>query len=218
MGIYYNGPPTTAIAGYYCVVEAIGSTMGGYGGWSTRLSVELSNGAVVEDTYVPYYLPNGSITGWGLEDEFLIPRSRETYEIAHSMLMSVNLTCGWLIIKVIGSIVFIGYHMPNQPINIWYDSYVMNTSVLIEPGPSTKLLFTSPYNYGAFNPRKLLIYLSMYYWDGKSWRPAPVMLINEAATGYVTHAWIYINNNCLIAYWPQSINESACIIQPPPPP
>ena len=176
-GLAYNGPNTTALAGYYCI-EGINSS----GGYSIQLNAMLNNGLWVQDTYKPSVFSDDV---WSSTLLYL------------NNLHTINTPCAWLIIALRNGTAYFGYSLDGRSIN-WYDSYPVNASYIVP----TMLGYTN-IALGSGNGEETqlsgdtLVYLSLYYWNGTGWAPAPVTLAGQYATGEsVNHAYIFTDGSC----------------------
>jgi hypothetical protein len=107
----YNGPETTAIAGYYCI-EGIDTS----NGYSIQLNALLSNGLWIQDMYGPW-LSNGQLTqpyyGSNVWMNKTLLHVKGTYYI--------NATCAWLVMVIKNGYAYFGYSLDGEGIT-WYDS------------------------------------------------------------------------------------------------
>jgi hypothetical protein len=211
-GIEYVGPPTTALAGYYCI-EGIGSS----NGYSIQLSAMLSNGVLVQNSYgtfveesvnggpwVTYTALSDSVWSMGASPQ-LIHGNNPGNDI-------VNAPCAWLITALRNGVVYFGYSLDGRSIN-WYDSYPVNASYIV---PTTLGYTNIALGSGNGEEAQLsggtLVYLALYYWNGTGWAPAPVTLAGQYATGEtVNHAYVFTSGLCGgVVSWPSPVNETQC--------
>jgi hypothetical protein len=211
-GIEYVGPPTTALAGYYCI-EGIGSS----NGYSIQLSAMLSNGVLVQNSYgtfveesvnggpwVTYTALSDSVWSMGASPQ-LIHGNNPGNDI-------VNAPCAWLITALRNGVVYFGYSLDGRSIN-WYDSYPVNASYIVPTTLGyTNIALGSGNGEEAQLSGDTLVYLSLYYWNGTGWAPAPVTLAGQYATGEaVNHAYIYTDGSCGgVVSWPNPVNNTQC--------
>jgi len=204
-GLYYNGPETTAIAGYYCI-EGINSS----NGYSIQLNALLSNGLWVQNTY-------GTVSTSTLLTNFVTNvRGKELLYAEGSNL--INAPCAWLIISIRNGTAYFGYSLDGESI-VWYGSYPVGNAV-IEPGPSTELVLGG-YGNGAqaVLGNGTLVYFALYYWNGTNWEPAPVGVLPLYATGEphiitaesVNNAYVFTGGTCGgVVSWPSPVNNTMC--------
>jgi hypothetical protein len=179
-GFYYNGTPTTAFAGYYCI-----ESMNSSNGYSIQLSALLNNGVWVVNRYLK--APNGQ-TGFYINYLGAWPRTPK--------FVPATAWCAWLVLAIKDGYVYAGYSLNGRSI-IWYDSIFMNVTY-IEPSWSSGIVLAG---YGNFSKARLgrgtLVYLALYYWNGTNWVPAPVGIANFAtASETVNHAWVFTSGSC----------------------
>jgi hypothetical protein len=208
-GLYYNGPETTALAGYYCI-EGINSS----NGYSIQLNALLSNGLFVQDMYGPW-LSNGQLTQ---------PYYRSNVWSNKTLLHAgatqyINTNCAWMIITINDETVYFGYSLDGEGIT-WYDSYPVGNAV-IEPVVSTELVLGGYGNYAQaqLGNGTTLVYLALYYWNGTTWEPAPVgvLPIHTVGKSYiitaesVNHAYVFTDGSCGgVVSWPSPVNSTEC--------
>jgi hypothetical protein len=201
-GLAYNGPVTTAIAGYYCI-EGIDSS----NGYSIQLNALLSNGLWIQDAY-------GSVPGAASPYFWTNVRGKELLHAVASQY--INAPCAWLVMAINNGIAYFGYSLDGEGIT-WYDSYPVGNAV-IEPGPSTELVLAG-YGYGlqaVLGNGTTLVLLALYYWNGTGWEPAPVGVFTPVP-GYthtaetVNNAYVFTNGTCGgVVSWPNPVNETVC--------
>ena len=195
-GLYYKGPPTTALAAWYCI-ENINST--NY--YSIQLNAELNNGLEIQNTYGP------SVTfdyiTWQtafLDNVWYEETSNGTPVLLHAsnpINDVVNAPCAWLVIALKNGIAYFGYSLDGRHV-VWYDSYTVGNTT-IEPAFGTQIVLA-----GASNGEQAqlghgtLVFLALYYWNGTNWVPAKVgvMDIYAGTVESVNHAWIYTRGEC----------------------
>jgi hypothetical protein len=206
-GLAYNGPPTTAIAGYYCIEDIDSSN-----GYSIQLNALLSNGLWIQDVYVlppyysePYYVP--AVLGY------------KSFLYAPPGTGFINAPCAWLVIALKDGYAYFGYSLDGRSI-VWYGSYPVGNAT-IEPGPSTELVLAG-YGHGAqsqLGNGTTLVYLALYYWNGTNWVSAPVGVLPIYTVGKsyiitaesVNHAYVFTNGTCGgVVSWPSPVNETVC--------
>jgi hypothetical protein len=212
-GLAYNGPGTTALAGYYCI-ESINSS----NGYSIQLNALLSNGLWVQNMYGPW-LSNGQLTQpyygsnvWA--NKTLLHTGATQY---------INAPCAWMVITINDGTVYFGYSLDGKNI-VWYDSYPVGDAV-IEPVVSTELVLGG-YGNGAqavLGNGTTLVYLALYYWNGTTWAPAPVGVLPIYTVGRsytitaesVNNAYVFTGGTCGgVVSWPNPVNETICPSSP----
>jgi len=204
-GLAYKGPPTTALAGYFCI-----KYINPGNDYSIQLNTELNNGFWVQNTY-GYDLINES---WNYEAE------------VWALLMAIhgnntqaagNVACGWLVTAIRGGYIYFGYSLDGKSI-VWYDRYpAFNATYIVQYRQDTNLVLAG-WGWGqSANLNNALVYLALYYWNGTTWAPAPVtVLTSDGGTGEtVNHAYVYANNTCsaVVAY-PTPTTEATCPATP----
>ena len=206
-GLYYKGPETTALAGYYCI-EGIDSS----NGYSIQLNALLSNGLWIQDVYVlppgysePYYAP--AVIG------------NKSFLYAPPGTGFINATCAWLVMTINDGYAYFGYSLDGRNI-VWYNEYPVGNAV-IKPGPSTELVLAG-YGHGAqavLGNGTTLVYLALYYWNGTGWKPAPVGVFSiYSYTGRYTftaetvnNAYVFTSGSCGgVVSWPSPVNNTMC--------
>ncbi|WP_054850229.1 hypothetical protein [Vulcanisaeta sp. JCM 14467] len=131
-GVTYDGPSTTALAGYYCVYVANVSSDGwmvngvyqpnasaylppGYG---VQLNAELSNSLWIQDVYGgAYTTTNGALTSINVDENVW----------SNNTLLSLKTgpaaqPCGWLIMRVVNGTAYFGYSSNGESVD-WYYTY-----------------------------------------------------------------------------------------------
>jgi len=204
-GLAYEGPPTTALAGYFCI-----KYINPGNDYSIQLNTELNNGFWVQNTY-GYNLINGS---WNYEAE------------VWALLMSIHgnntqiigdVTCGWLVTVIRDGYIYFGYSVDGKNIT-WYDSYpAFNATYIVQRRQDTNLVLAG-WGWGqTASLNNALVYLALYYWNGTNWVPAPVTVLKGYGdTGEtVNHAYVYTNSTCsaVVAY-PTPTTETICPTTP----
>jgi hypothetical protein len=206
-GLYYNGPETTALAGYYCI-EGINSS----NGYSIQLNALLSNGLWIQNTY-------GTVsTSTSLTNFVTNVRGKELLYAEGSNY--INAPCAWLVMAIKNGYAYFGYSLDGESI-VWYDSYPVGNAT-IKPGPSTELVLGG-YGNGAqavLGNGTTLVYLALYYWNGTTWEPAPVGVFTPTP-GYtysaesVNNAYVFTSGTCGgVVSWPSPVNETICPSSP----
>jgi hypothetical protein len=205
-GLYYKGPETTALAGYYCI-EGIDSS----NGYSIQLNALLNNGLWIQDSYTlmpskgePFFNTNV----W--TNKSLLYKNGSNY---------INAPCAWLIVSIENGHAYFGYSLDGEGIT-WYDSYPVGNAV-IEPVVSTELVLGG-YGHGAqavLGNGTTLVYLALYYWNGTTWEPAPVGVLPIYTMGRsytitaesVNNAYVFTSGTCGgVVSWPNPVNETIC--------
>jgi hypothetical protein len=201
-GLYYNGPLTNAIAGYYCI-EGIDSS----NGYSIQLNALLDNGEWAQVVYSvpPVGQPGLAVNVW------------DGAVLLHAVFVPINADCAWLVISINNNVLYVGYSRGRHV--TWFDEYKVGYAS-IEPGPSTELVLGG---YGLGAQAQLgngtLVRLALYYWGNNGWAPAPVGVFSiYSCTGRCTftietvnHAYVYTNNVCGgVVSWPNAVNETVC--------
>ena len=217
-GLYYKGPPTTALAGWYCI-ESINSS----DGYSIQLNAWLDNQLIVQDAYGTFV--SESINGgpWITYTAFLDnvwTHNGPTSILLHASNPTItNAQCAWLVIALKDNYAYFGYSLDGESI-IWFDKYPVNASYIISKVPGLPLYtdYTGIVLAGAGNGEQAqlgsgtLVYLALYYWDNNSWVPAPVGVNHGFQTGEtVNNAWVYASNTCGgVVSWPSPVNNTQC--------
>jgi hypothetical protein len=203
-GLYYNGPETTALAGYYCI-EAMNSS----NGYSIQLTALLDNGEWAQVVYSvpPVGQPGLAVNVW------------DGAVLLHAVFVPINAPCAWLIISINNNVLYVGYSLDGKDI-VWFDEYKVGYAS-IEPGPSTELVLGG---YGLGAQAQLgngtLVRLALYYWGNNGWEPAPAGVFSvftncsgrcASATEAVGGAWVFTNGTCGgVVSWPNPVNETVC--------
>lgn len=209
-GLLYNGPRTTAIAGYYCVygVSVAGNT-GSLRGYSVQLNAQLSNGYWVQAGYVPFYVNGVEYYG----PQYDVFYGNQPITLGPSQPITAP-PCGWLVIAVSGDTVYFGYSQDGYSID-WLGSYVMNSSAVIMPSTMTSsltnLVIAGPGAGEGVSFNYLNTSLALYYWGNGTWLPATVRVAGNGETGeWVSNAYVFVSNNCASVTWPAPSNFTEC--------
>jgi len=200
-GLAYNGPATTALAGYYCI-ESINSS----NGYSIQLNALLSNGLWIQDSYTLVPNESGPFFNMNVHGRTLLYKNGSGF---------INAPCAWLVIDVKNGYAYFGYSLDGRSI-VWYDSYPVGNAT-IKPGPSTELVLAG---YGNGVQAQLgsgtLVYLALFYWNGTNWAPALVSVFMPVP-GYthtaetVNNAYVFTNGACGgVVSWPSPVNNTMC--------
>ena len=208
-GLTYNGPPTTAIAGYYCIEDINSSN-----GYSIQLNALLSNGLFVQDMYGPW-LSNGQLTQPYYRSN--VWANKTLLHAGATQYISAN--CAWMVITINDGTVYFGYSLDGKSI-VWYDSYPVGNTV-IKPVVSTELVLGGYGNYAqaVLGNGTTFVYLALYYWNGTNWEPAPVGILPLYATGKphiitaesVNNAYVFTSGSCGgVVSWPSPVNSTEC--------
>ena len=204
-GLYYNGPPTTAIAGYYCI-EGIDSS----NGYSIQLNALLSNGLWIQDTYGPW-LSNGQLT-----QPYYASNVRGKTLLHAETTQFINAPCAWLVMAIKDGYAYFGYSLDGKSI-VWYDEYPVGNAT-IEPVSSTELVLGGYGNgeQAVLGNGTTLVYLALYYWNGTNWVSAPVGVFTPAP-GYthtaetVNNAYVFTSGTCGgVVSWPSPVTNTMC--------
>jgi len=206
-GLVYRGPPTTALAGYYCVVS-----MNSSNGYSIQLDAGLDNELGVQDAYGTFvYINNAWQTAF--LDNVWSKNNNGAAVLLHASNPSndvINTPCAWLIISIRNGVAYFGYSLDGKSI-VWYDSYPVGANYIIADG-QTSLVLAGASNGEQAQLNSALVYLALYYWNGSSWVPAQVSA-NSWLSGTVetvNHAWVYTNGMCGVVSWPAPMNNTQC--------
>jgi hypothetical protein len=202
-GLAYNGPETTAIAGYYCIEDIDSSN-----GYSIQLNALLNNGLWIQNTY-------GTVsTSTSLTNFVTNVRGKELLHAEGSNY--INAPCAWLVMAIKNGYAYFGYSLDGRSIT-WYDSYPVGNAT-IKPGPSTELVLGG-YGNGAqavLGNGTTLVFLALYYWNGTNWVSAPVGVFTPVP-GYthtaetVNNAYVFTSGTCGgVVSWPNPVNETRC--------
>jgi Thermopsin. len=219
-GLYYRGPETTAIAGWYCI-ESINFT----NGYSIQLNAWLDNELKVQNAYGTFVseTTNGGawVTYTALLDNVWTQTLNGTPVPLHVSNPSndvINAPCAWLVIALKNGVAYFGYSLDGRSI-VWYDSYPVNADYIISTVPGlplhtdyTGIVLAGPGNGAQAQLNSALVYLALYYWNGTTWVPAPVGVNHGFQTGEtVNNAWVYASNTCGgVVSWPNPVNNTQC--------
>ena len=191
-GIEYNGPPTSGLAGYYCIHDA--STVN----FTIQLNAELGNGLWAQDAWAS---GNYSENVWGFMAQL------SGYSVPNAS------ACGWLVMVIRNGVLYFGYSTDGTHV-VWYYKYqVDNTTIL--PGYLTNLVVAGPGGGKSVSFTSLRVVLALYYWGGSRWLPAPVRVLTSMGTGErVASAWVYFGGNWAVVSWPKPANQSIPVPTP----
>jgi hypothetical protein len=209
VGIAYEGPPTTALAAWYCI-ENVNST----NGFSIQLNALLNNGLWVQNTYGTFVYPSNGAVQTALLDNVWTQNVNGTPIFLHAnnpLNTMINAPCAWLIIALRNGDVYFGYSLDGRSI-VWYDSYPANASYITTTLGYTNIVLAGPGNgIKAQLGNGTLVYLALYYWGNNSWVPAPVTTNANGPLDFVNHAYIYTNGECSgVVSWPSPVNSTEC--------
>jgi hypothetical protein len=112
---------TRAIAGYYCLKGMPGS------GWSIMLNAYLNNGLIIQDiigSMTPTPLP---ILANYVTNIWLIDNTGA--HLIHARLIPIAFNCGWLVIRLVNGIAYIGFSIDGRHV-IWFDGYHVGGSLV----------------------------------------------------------------------------------------
>ena len=237
-GLVYEGPPTTALASYYCVYQA----------------QVVSNGWLINGVYVPIGIQMGSLRlanlilkpgnltgysiqlnavagGYWLQDVYVYVRVSgrgvlktlvNVWRVNGSLVAyawgPVARPCGWLVVRIVNGTVWFGYSGDGVGVD-WYYSYPLGNTT-IRPGLMTNLVIGGPGGGRGVGFMRAYIVLALYYWNGTSWVPAPVTPTGAGewymygTAEFVNRAWVYVSGNGGVVSWPSPINQ---VVYVPPP-
>ena len=216
-GLYYKGPETTALAGYYCI-EGINSS----NGYSIQLNALLSNGLWIQDIYSTAV--NESINGgpWVMHTAFLdnvwSQNTNKTSVPLHYSNPSNNMIdapCAWLVMVINDGNAYFGYSLDGKSI-VWYDSYPVGNAGII-PSYETGIALAGNGNgaQAVLGNGTTLVFLALYYWNGTSWEPAPVSPSGYLTAESVNNAYVFTSGTCGgVVSWPNPVNETICPSSP----
>jgi len=212
VGIAYEGPPTTAIAAWYCISEVNSSN-----GFSIQLNALLNNGLWVQNTYGTFVYPSNGAVQTALLDNVWTQNVNGTPIFLHAnnpLNTIINAPCAWLIIALKNNNVYFGYSLDGRSI-VWYDSYPANASYITTTLGYTNIVLAGPGNgVEAQLGSGTLVYLTLYYWNGTGWVPAPVSTNANGPLDFVNHAYVFTDGVCSgVVSWPAPVNNTQC---PPP--
>jgi hypothetical protein len=207
-GLVYRGPPTTALAGYYCITNIDSSN-----GFSIQLDAGLDNGLGVQDAYGTFvYINNAWQTAF--LDNVWSKNNNGAAVLLHASNPSndvINAPCAWLIISIRNGVAYFGYSLDGKSI-VWYDSYPVGANYIIADG-QTSIVLAGASNGEQAQLNSVLAYIALFYWNGTGWAPAPVSA-NSWLSGTVetvNHAWVYANGSCGgVVSWPSPVNVTQC--------
>ena len=217
IGISYTGPPTTAIAGYYCVYNATVANDGWLvngttyepnpqayhpPGYSIQLNAQLSNGLWVQNAYGATWQGSNIL----LEEEVWNGQN-----ILSGMVGPLGQPCGWLVISIENGTAYFGYSSDGVNIN-WYASYPVGNAT-IQPGFRTNIVIAGPGNGAGVNFTSLYAALALWYWNGSAWVPAPIEPGGITAE-FVVQAWYYGGDNEVVVSYPQPTSELLALPTP----
>jgi len=194
---------TSAVAGYYCVKGMPGS------GWSIMLNAYLNNGFIIQDiigSMTPIPLPilaNYATNIWLLGNNPLL---------IHASLIPIAFTCGWLVIRIVNGMAYIGFSPDGMHV-IWFDDYnIGNGSIVI----TSIVMGGDGDGRTAIAGIGLRVDLALYYWNGSTWLPAVVDSVADSEVlEAVNHAWASVSANCsVVLSWPASVPYTDCPIPP----
>ena len=234
-GIAYNGPPTTAIAGYYCVYNATVASVGYVNctyvymngvlisstctfnprpqvyyppGYTIQLNAELSNGYWLQNAYGgAYEVVNGQLVILVFEQTWGVQG------VLSTLTGPPAKPCGWLVISIRGGTAYFGYSSDGRVIT-WYASYPVGDALIVN-GSYTNLVIAGPGDGAGVDFKSLYVVLAMWYWNGTAWVPAPV--VPGGASGeYVLDAWVYTGANEAVVTWPEPAGVVLIPVVPPP--
>jgi len=215
-GLYYKGPETTAIAGWYCIENINSSNY-----YSIQLNAWLNNELGIQDAYGAFVTLNGITWQTALGDNVWGRSLNGTPVLLHAsnpINDVTNAPCAWLVIALKNGVAYFGYSLDGRTIT-WYDSYPVNANYIISTVPGLPLHtdYTGIVLAGASNGEQAqlnsaLVYLALYYWNGTTWVPAPVGVNHGFQTGEtVNNAWVYASNTCGgVVSWPNPVNNTQC--------
>jgi hypothetical protein len=204
-GIEYKGPTTTALAGYYCI-RSINSS----NGYSIQLNALLDNGMWVQNGYA--LMPvNNSWKPTIIDDVYA-----GTLAI-HVKELPLSAPCAWLFIAVKGGYIYFGYGLDGRNAT-WFDKYPALGAEYIVRGSHTNIALAG-YGGGstAWLSNGTLVYLTLYYWNGTGWAPAPVTVLRShgGTAESVSHAYVYTNGLCSgVVSWTSPMIKATCTTPP----
>lgn len=222
-GITYEGPPTQALTGYYCVYNAsiasdgwiVNGTMyepnqTAYSppGYSIQLNVGLPSGVELQDVWGGSYTAlNGQVIA--------IPTQGEVWVNGTLIAMRDGppaLNCGWLVIKIENGTAYFGFSSTGEDID-WFMTYPVGNTT-IQPGVNTGIVIAGPGGFAGVNFTSLYAVLALYYWNGTAWVPAPVVPGSTHTGEFVVNAWVYVSDNEGVVTWPGPMNETVSLPTP----
>ena len=229
-GIEYKGPPTTALAGYYCIYQAQVANDGWVTnctvptnqwwaktcnyqpsqnaytppGYSIQLNAQLTNGLWLQDAYGAAWQGNTPL----LEEETWGDNIRV---VLSKVIGPPGGSCGWLVIKIQNGNAYFGYS--NDGVHVdWYASYPVGNATIISYYDSG-IALAGPGNGAGVDFSNVYTVLALYYWNGTGWAPAPVEP-GDITGEFVTHAWVYVSNNEAVVSWPNQATSTVSVPQP----
>ncbi|WP_148678206.1 hypothetical protein [Vulcanisaeta distributa] len=121
--------------------------------------------------------------------------------IGNYYLTHYGTACAWLIIAIINGTAYLGYSLDDINVN-WYYSYPVGNA-FIQPGPVTQLIISGENGHLT----SIDVVLTLYYWNGTTWLPAPSIGVGNWTEGYVIQAWVYWNNNVAVISCPSLLKR-----------
>jgi hypothetical protein len=208
VGIAYEGPPTTAIAGYYCIEDIDSSN-----GYSIQLNALLNNGLWVQNTYGTFVYPSNGAVQTALLDNVWTQNINGSAVFLHAnnpLDTMINANCAWLIIALKNGYAYFGYSLDGRSI-VWYDSYPANASYITTTLGYTNIALAGPGNGVEAQLNNALIYIALYYWNGTTWVPARVTTNANGPLDFVNHAYVFTDGSCGgVVSWPSPVNNTMC--------
>ena len=211
-GISYAGPPTTALAAYYCVLnESTGYIVLPPGAKAPQFNYTIQLNAFLSNHYWVQDVLGGQVTNgvgvlgvnvWHGSDLLLGGYGPPIGQ------------CGWLVIAVINATAYIGYSTDGTHVS-WYANYPVGNAVIVN-GSYTNLVIAGGGDGAGVAFKDVLTVLALYYWNGTAWAPAPVnALTGDPGTGeFVVNAWVFTVNNTAVVTWPKPVMAGAIVPQP----
>ena len=237
-GLLYMGPPTKALAGYYCVYQVQVASDGWLGNCNTTGYVSLPNGVTApirECTFNPsqqaYSPPGYSIqlnaqlsNGLWLQNVWGSAwSSNGSILLENAVLKNGELQywagppaepCGWLVIVISNGIAYFGYSSDGVNVD-WYASYPVGNATITNFLMNTGLVIGGPGSGAGVDFNKLYVVFSLWYWNGTAWAPAPVTpTLTTNTAEFVTHAWTYVSGNNGVVSWPEPVNSTISTPRP----
>jgi len=208
-GLVYRGPPTTALAGYYCIVNIDSSN-----GFSIQLDAGLDNGLGVQDAYGTFVTFNGITWQTAFLDNVWSKNNNGAAVLLHAsnpINDVVNAPCAWLVIALKNNVAYFGYSLDGKSI-VWYDSYPVGVNYIIADG-QTSIVLAGASNGEQAQLNSALVYLALYFWNGTGWVQAPVSA-NSWLSGTVetvNNAYVFTDGSCGgVVSWPNPVNNTQC--------
>jgi hypothetical protein len=203
-GIEYRGPPTAALAGYYCI-RSINSS----NGYSIQLNALLNNGMWVQNGYALMPVNNS----W--KPTIIDVVFAGTLAI-HVKELPLSASCAWLLITVKDGYIYFGYGLDGRNV-MWFDKYPALGAKYIVWGSHTNIALAG-YGDGstAWLGNGTLVYLALYYWNG-NWTPAPVTILRShgGTAESVSSAYVYTSGLCGGAVsWTSPMIKTTCPTPP----